>query len=1032
MGWRDAPIVQEKAPKATKGTWRDAPIVQKVQMPDGTMLHFPAGMSEAAMIDAIKSLGPGAHAAPPPAPAAPATTIGSWRDAPVVKVAAPAPLPVDEEQSLVDTIMGYGGEALDTGAFVTQELARGVTQILGLPSDLVNASPMLLNLLPGEQGMTPMSPNPPAGSKHLWEMFSAPREAAIEYVENPIRDAIGAEQIQRNKQGNYDLTPDNAFERVAGRVMEEIGAAAVPGLGLVRAGAKMGTAGARAMQEGSGFVQRQVGKAVESAAVDPAKFLSKEALYASSAGAGAGLAREAVSDGDAKTTTGTEALADLFGAFGGVGSVALADATQRTLRDGASAITGRGSSTLVRDAVAGELGRSADVPITPSGALDTEALATSLSGGGNASRAVPGFQESTADVAQNPGLASLEYSRQSGSNAGTFTQRRQANQRATNEAIESLAPDATPGTFRETLSARRDDALSGAENKQYVAQQEFDEAAMDLAAAQTGEARGQTIRVALDDALAKAKVVEREAWAGIDGEVDPSGLKAAFEEVTESLTLAERQVVSGDSGTLSIPSRLSKDVAVDEDAALIAQVFGGEAAEEAPELARLAEITTLRGSLTDKARAARSAGDNNAARVLDKYVARIDDFLDGAAPEIVQQMEEARAVTRNLNDRFTRPGTPVAETLSRNQGQPRTPESQVAPKFVQSDEGQASGIDTLLRETNNAPDVRAALEDQIRAGAEPLLDNPARLEKFLGQYEQVFQKFPELRDEFGTAAALKRNLDETTKARKGIERDLGTPEQPGRGAVGKYLQFGDERAVDAMSGVVNAKDPAAAVDELLSFTGGEPKAIEGAKSAFWQLMRRDATSTAITTRSPDGELAWRPQSLYNFLQDPKKRTVAERLYANDPKQLQRVDEIAKALLEVDTRVTAKAPNSSGTPQALAKSEVLPSTETIGAYVFAYKRGQVGLPFIGLRLVSTIARRAALRGKTREFQELLDEALLNPKVAEALLKEHNPASVAAMTRTAKTWMGNRANAVAGLLEDDPTEDEELQNLIMDNH
>ncbi len=921
----------------------------------------------------------------------------------------PTPAPVDEEQGLIDQIMGVGGDVADTAGYFSQELARGVTDLVGAPVDLVNASPMLLNLLPGEQGMQPFTEEPVGGSDHLWDMLTKPRDLA--------QEAIGSEV--------GDSTPDNMFERIGGRVMNELGAAAVPGAAIASKAAKVGTQGARTMQQSARPVERFTGRVLESAAANPAKFAGKEATYATGAGVGAGVAREAVSDGDPTTTTPKEAAADLVGALGGALGTGVVETVQRTGRDVLTAATGKGGSTVVRDAAAGELARAANAPQVPSGALDTEALADVLATGGRVSRTVPGFKETTGDVLQNPGVASLEYSRQSGANSGEYATRRQDNVRAANEAIEEQAPTGTPGAFRETLSQKRDDTLGEATALNTQARAEFDEAADALAAAQSGEARGQTVRAALDDALAKAKDVEREAWAGIDGEVDPSGLKAEFDAVEQTLTLAEQQAVMGDRGILNIPGELSKGP--DEDAALMAQVFGDEAA---PTATRLAEVTTLRSSLTDRARAARSAGDHNTARVLDKYVAAVDSFLDNAAPAVVEQMEAARAVTRDLNDRFTRPGTPVAETLSRNQGQPRLPDSRVTQKFVQPDEGQATNVDTLLRETNNAQDVREALEDQIRAGAQGLLDSPDRLEKYLGQYEQVFKKFPELRDEFGTAASLKRTSDEAASSLKATERDLGTPETQGTGTVGKYLKFGDERSVDAMAGVVNAPDPAKAIDELMEFSGGDAQAVEGARSAFWQLMRRDAQSTGSSTKVAGGEQTWRPQSLYNFLQDPKKRVVMERLYADDPEQMARVDEIAKALNEVDLRSSTKAPNSSGTPQAIKGNEVLPSTETVGAYSFAYQRGQVGLPFIGLRLVSTMARKATLKGRTAEFEQLIDEALLNPEVAEMLLREHNPANVAAMTRSAKLWWGNRANALVELMEGEPTEDESLVDTIME--
>lgn len=922
---------------------------------------------------------------------------------------APAAAPeADGDASLLSQIMDMGGQIADTAGHFAQEAARGVTNVVGAPVDLVNASPMLLNLLPGEQGMTPMTDRPIGGSEHLWDVLTKPRDAL---------QAVSGSEVG-------DSSPDNAFERIGGRVAEELGAAALPGAGVLLGAARKGVKGARAMQQSAVPAERMLGSLLESAAANPSRFVGKETLYATGAGVGAGGARELVSDGDAETTTRAEATADLLGAIFGAGATGAVDAAQRTGRDVLAATTGAGSSEVVRDAVAGEVARAAGAPTAPSGALDTEAFATALSGGSRVGKAVPGFQESTADVLQNPGVASLEYSRQSGENAGAFVQRRDQNARAVNDAIEAEAPEATPGAFRETLSAKRDDALLQSETEQYLAQTEFEAAADKLTAAQSGEARGQTVRAALDDALEKAKEVERAAWAGIDGSVDPTGLDAAFDEVTDGLTLAERQVISGENSILAIPGRLTGEV--DEEAALLAQVFGDGTVPSDP--VRLAEVTTLRSTLTDRTRAARSAGDHNTARVLDQYVGAIDQFLDETAPDIVEQMEAARAVTRDLNDRFTRPTTPIAQTLDRNQGQPRVPDSEVAGKFVRPDEGQASNIDALLKETDNAADVRAALEDQIKAGAQKYLDKPDQLEKYLDQFSAVFEKFPELRDEFDSAAVRKRAADAATDAHKQTQRDLGTETTAGRNAVGRYLRFGDERAVDAMAGVVNAPDPAAAADELLQFTGGEPKAVEGAKSAFWKLIERDAKSSGVTTRASGGEQTWRPQSLRNFLQNPKNRAVMERLYANDPEQMARIDEIANALAEVDMRVTAKAPNSSGTPQALQGSEVLPSTETVGAYSFAYQRGQVGLPFIGLRLVSTMARKATLKGRGREFQELLDKALLEPEVAELLLREHNPANVAAMTRSAKLWLGNRAPAIAELLEGEESEQSEEDDLL----
>jgi len=933
------------------------------------------------------------------------------RYAPQPPAVQTAPEPVNDEAFLMDHIMSGAEQVSDTGGFFAQSLAKGITSLAGAPVDLVNASPMLLNILPGEQGMKPFSENPFGGSEQLWELFTAPRDA--------LQAATGSEV--------GDAVPNNAFERIGGRIFEELGAMAIPvGAVMLKAG-RIGVEGARSLQRSERPITRMAGNLAESAAVNPGKFVGKEAAYATGAGTGAGVAVEAVSDGDPNTTTESEALADLLGAILGATGTAVGDAAYRAGADGLAAITG-GGTQVVKDAVTGELARAGAAPLAPSGAADTTRLARALGSSPRASATVPGFQESTADMAQSPGLASLEYARQSGPNAGDYAQRRHANAAATNQALDDVAPKATPGAFRETLSARRDDALLDAQTRAYVANAEFDAAAKKLAAVQDGEARGQTVRAALEEALVKAKEVEREAWSGVTGTVDPSELSAAFDRVTAGLTKAQQNDISEMTGVLAIPKRLSGAADdLDEDAALMAQVFGATAGEATAAPVRLAEVTTLRSSITDRIRAARSAGQNDVARTLDGYVAAIDGFLDNAAPEVVEQMEAARAVTRDLNDRFTRPGEAISQTLSKNQGRYRVPDSNVSGKFVQPDERQIGNVNRLLEETGDAADVRDALQDQVKADAKDLLANPVRLDQFVKRHGHVFEKFPELRDEFGSVAALRKKAEEAGNAAKVTERELGAPGKTGSGPVGKYLEFGGERAVDAMSGVVNARDPAKAADELLRFVDDAPEAVEGARAAFWQLMERDARSAGATTRTGGGQQTWRPASLHNFLQSPQKRAVMERLYRDNPAQMERIVEIAEALRLVDTRSTARAPNTSGTPQSVAGSRILPNTETIGAYAFAHQRGQVGLPFIGLRLVSTMARRAILNNRTKDFQKLLDEALLNPDVAEALLRENNPANVAALTRSAKGWRIGLAPTVADLAGDEP-EDEALMRAI----
>lgn len=947
---------------------------------DGTVLEFPEGTDPAVIQRTVKQVTQERRAsggAPAPIPAA-GTPEQGW------------------EPSMVDTIMGYGEEGLRRTGYLAQEAARGVTNLVGAPVDLVNASPMLLNLLPGEQGMQPFSDNPVGGSEFLWDALTTPREGLA---------AAGLAE-------SGDMQPQDRFDRIGGRVAQELGTALMPVAGGVMAGVRIGTQGARQM---GGFL----GRFVEPYAVNASKAAGKDLTVAAGAGSGAGIAREFASDGDPNTTTPTEAAADIVGALGGASAVGVTGAAGRAADDTARLLTGTGNTNLVRTVVADEIGRAGGAPATREGVTDTETLAAILGQGDPIEAIVPGYRPTAADVTRNPGIANLEYGRQTGPNAGDWNTRRTQNIEAANAAVDNLAPTGTPGPFRSALEQNRDAALQGAETAVGDARAAFDQAASNLQAAQGGEARGQTVRAALDEALGAAREVERQAWSAVQGEADIVPLASAFDTVSGNLTQAERLAVQDVGAELGIPRSL-----MPED----------EAAAAAGVPVDLAEVTSLRSRLTTAQRVAEAAGDPNKARIIGQYVDAVDGFL--ADTGVGDALEQARTVSRDLNDRFTRRGTPTADVLAtRPSGGPVVPDSAVTPQFVRPNSGQASNVSRLLRETAGVTDTaipegpslaKQAVADQIIADvtSRGLLDKPDQLDAYLGQYDSVFNKFPELRTQFGNAASLRRKVVEAETAQKETMRALG---EGGTSAVARYLKFGDERAVDAISTVVNAADPAKAADELVAFVGNNPAAVEGARSAFWQLLKREAQASGATTATAGGTQPWSPNALSNFLAKPANRAVMERLYADNPEHVANIETIAETLRGMNVRNTAKTPNTSGTPQALGGSAILPSAETVGSRAFAVQRGQVGVGFTAFNLISIVARRAVLRGRTQEFQKLLDEALLDPKLAAQLLKENNPANVKAMTRMAKVHLGNRVTWLDDLAGDEQ-EDETVSTIM----
>lgn len=879
------------------------------------------------------------------------------------------------EPSWMDDVMGGLGWADDTGAILLDRLGEGAANTLGLPVDAINAAPMLANLVPGVDGVGPISSNPIGGSDWL----------------NQARKGFGV--IPDAPE------PRDWVQTLAGRIGEEVGAAALPVAGLVGAGGRMGAKVAR--ESANPFVRTFVAPA----AANPAKFIGSETAGATAAGTGAGIANMFV---DRDTTQGQ--VADMAGALGGAGVYGIGATLAKGLGQAFNAIRQNPNyvDDVVKDAVVDRLGNAAGLDGTE-GPIDTDQLLDLITASDTTrpSDIIPGFQESLADVTQNPGLASLEYSRQSGPNSGMFTTRRTANNEAIDQVMEVLAPQQTPGAFRSELETQRDLRLSAAAGDTQSAQSEFDAYIQNLQPRMGAEERGATIRSGLDNAHRYSRDLEDMAWAGLEGDVETGPLADLLDETRGGLTTARQQSVSDLDQTVDIPRQLA-----------------GTADEPAGPV-NIRELIDMRSTLLDEQRAALSGQqpDRNRASVVGQVIDDINAYLDSDAvdPALRAQFEDARAVSRDVNEQFNRPNDPIAQTLARSEGRPDLPDSAVAPRFVQPDSRQASNIDRLLATTDltsQGGSVREAVKDQILSGIQRQGMTPARLQQYLGQFTRAFDRFPDLRADVEAAAAAGGRLSEQVDAQGRLTNDLGSSDgaQPGRGPVGRYLQYSDANSERAISEVLSAKDPAAAADELLNFIGDNPSAVEGARSAFWQKLRTESQSAE---RSMSGPRMWRGDWLKSFLGKPATAAVAERLYRDNPEHLVDIRAIADVLDNTDLRVRARAPASSGTAQGV--NPVL-TPETLQSRFYAYMRGQVSGTYLVTSIAAVVARRAVRGAQTEAIERMTDKALLDPDFAAELLKENNPANRAAMARKVRAWLGNEASTFINLMNQPDEEDD----------
>lgn len=901
------------------------------------------------------------------------------------------------------------GEVANAIMFGVRDAGEAVTQIPDVLGTLVNNAPRVV----AELGSAP-------ARSILGAMGVSVPDAEVPTITGAIaslfgRDDPGATPVRNITDMAYEaqggrIEPRNWVQRIAGRMGQEIGFAGVPAVAALRTAARAGVEGARQMNP----LTRMF---VEPAAVDPRRFARQEMSAAALAGAGSGGVAEATDD----------PYAQMGGAALGVGAGAVASGIGSTLKNIASAVRGNPdyASQIVREDVANTIMRNSNAmadrvnPDDLSAAVDNTDLVRAILGKAGVEEIVPGFKASTADRSGDLGLAALESSRAAGSpNARLFDVRKKANAGAVSAVVEQNAPVEQAGAFSSDLKAARQRELDRALKETIMAGTAADTRAGALTPRTTAAGRGDTLRNEILGARDDARGRTRAAYeaADIDGApVSAESLTEAIDGATAGLTETERALLP--EGLLARVRRLG----------VAEEPVEGVSPLPPPETT-LAEATTLKSELGRRIAAALADpkaenGGRVAARAMGRVEAALDDFIAAnVTPEQQAALDVARQTKTAEAEAFGRPGDPVADVIAERQGgQFKVAQENVGRKLTEH----RRVMDTLLSRVDT-PATRTALREEILANAD--LSSAKKVDSFLAEYGERVDRFPGLRDELTQVASARTAADTAADTQKTLERDIGAQ---GNGVVAKYLEYGDARAKDAMANVIAAKDPAAAINRLLDFVGNAPKAVEGARKAFWDQMEAKAKKGGMTNTDPDGGSTWAPTAWKKFLDDPAVKAVAERLYRDNPEHWKNLNEIADALRSVNMdRATTTAANPSGTARYQSGRGV--SAAEFQAKYYEVARGRVNPLYMVTYLTSRLANRVVASQAKTAYEQLLDKALLNPEIAAALLKEQNPANLAAMRRSAKGWLGAEyARGVDALFGVEDEQDDEVTGAIMRN-
>ncbi|TCM54950.1 hypothetical protein C8J36_104142 [Rhizobium sp. PP-F2F-G48] len=963
---------------------------------------------------------PGAPQAAPQAP-----NYFDQFDAPASNASQPYPGPTgqpqasavaDEERSLVDTIMdggAYGMGIADQGA---RGVANGVANIAGLPNAIQQGGLSALEWGLGKAGAPEAVLDTVGGFKNLVDVFPSAEgiKATLDSANNTTADVLGVERPR--------VSPDNFPERAASRIMEEVGAAAVPAGAALNKARAIGVQGARAMPG-------MIGRYVESAAVNPARFARREGAMALGAGAGAATANEAV---DRDTTAG--ALADFFGAVTGAGTVGGGAALGRVMGDIGAAATGRPgfASNVVRDTVTDALIQNSDImsrQVDPSNLtqpLDTQALIDAINRPSDAERLVPGLRASTADTAGDAGLASLENAR-SRANPGPYRDRVDHNAMRIEDVIMGMRPDERPGAYRSTAEAVREQLFAEAATGRQSAADAAAEAVRQITPADTAAQRGSMVREGLETArdAARARTDAAYAQANIAGrQVDPAPLTSALDVAVGGLTEVERGLVP--QGVVDRVRGLGLPLENGPQPTGLLDAAGATITRppRGPEPVALKEATDLKSELQRLQRAALAdpraeKGGRNAARVLGQMVDTVDGFIASNLDETDQAaLSAARGAKFDEAERFTRQGDPVQSALARYEGGlPAVRDDRVAGLFTNT-----QAMDRLFAQADT-PAVRDAIRNELLSRADT--STAAGVDRFMSANAEQIERFPGLGNELTRAAAARTAEAEAGTRFGSLERDLGTDTRPGRSTVGRYLQYSDANARKGIRDVMAAKDPGRAADELVNFVGNDKQAIDGLRAAFWDDLDASGRSANAAAETKGGTMPWIPRKMLNYLDDPAKAAVAERIYRDDPQHLAMIRELAGALKGVNTgQRIGNAVNPSGTAQMMRGQPPVSFAE-ISSKAYQAKIGRVGVPYVALHLAGKLARGVVQKQSTKAYELLLDRALTDRAAATALLAENNPANRAAITRMTKGWFGAEMAFAIGHLVSESKEADELK-------
>lgn len=667
----------------------------------------------------------------------------------------------------------------------------------------------------------------------------------------------------------------------------------------------------------------------------------------------------------------------LAGGIGGDLAMAAPGAAARgAARAGQAGVDYFAPTQASQERVAGRMLRKAATDPAAVAAMDTSTF-----------EILPGSAPTTFQATGDMGLGGLERAVAT-RNPEAFQQRRADQNAARLGALDALAPDGHAEALPRTL---RGDAQAA----DAAAAQDIDATTSRVAQDVRGlggdlppEAYGGDMRDRIVQAEKARRGRERELW----GQVDPDGsltLPATGTASTARAIMEEMprtaKPLSGEEGAIfDVAAKLGKRPDVQGESA------GGLGDEDLGGLPiSFREATALRSRISTAMREEfQTSGNTPTYARLARLRGAVEDDIAGAAADSMEGAtfdDAAQARLRAASDatreraRTFAPLSPITKTRG-TAGDFSLPDAVVPQRvFVPGPKGQATVKSYLdaVGDEGKAPLHDYAVASLRRAAEKPdgTLD-PTRVAAWRAKHRDALRALPETDKALASAADASAAVDELAASRR------AATEARQAGIVGRLMNLEDPQDVTrAVGSIFGRQDAVAQMRRLRDATASNEDARAGLRRAIADHMTKQFVSNTEAATSGAGTL--KSDSFQTFIRK-NERVLAQVFSGEEVASLKR---IAADLQRANRSVAAvRIPGQSNTAQdmaALAKGE----RSTLDIMASAIGGTWAGGPLAGLAAgMGAKAINAARRAGMRKVDDLVRDALLDPALAQALMKK----------------------------------------------